>query len=209
MQNTNLPSLMNGFITSDWTGVYSGTLRVNGLGWQFIVLQTPFYWDGVSNLLVEICFSNTNYSHGTYVQGTQVSAMEYFLGYSDTLGLACTSYRPPWGSSTRPNACFQILPSVGIISNSNNIPTVYKLSQNYPNPFNPATKINYQIPVKGYVSLKIYDMLGRVVKELVNEIKSQGFYTVDYDASGLSSGIYLYRLECNGYIETKKMVMIK
>jgi len=209
MQNTNLSSLTNGFITSDWTGVYSGTYKVNGMGWQFINLQTPFYWDGVSNLLVEICFSNTNYSHGSYVQGTAVSAMDYYMGYDDILGLACTTYKTPWGSSYRPNTCFQIISVIGIANNSNNIPTVYKLSQNYPNPFNPVTKINYQIPVKGYVSLKIYDILGREVKELVNEIKSQGFYTIDYDASGLSSGIYLYRLECNGYTETRKMLMIK
>jgi hypothetical protein len=63
--------------------------------------------------------------------------------------------------------------------------------------------------VQGYVSLRIYDVLGRQIKELVNEIKSRGTYSIDYDASGLSSGIYLYRLECNGYINTKRMILIK
>jgi hypothetical protein len=207
MQSTSLTSLTNGFISSGWLTMYSGTFAVTGPGWQFITLQTPFYWDGESNILIDVCFNNTTYSVGSLVMGTTVPSMEYYAGhYNDTL--ACTSYENPYGSSERPNVCFNLVPISGTVNNTNN-PTMYKLSQNYPNPFNPVTKIKYDIPRKGFVSLKIYDILGRVVKELVNEIKSQGSYVIDYNASGLSSGVYLYRLECNGYIETKRMILLK
>jgi hypothetical protein len=208
MQNTTLSSLTNGFITSDWTTLYSGSYTVSGTGWQFINLQTPFNWDGESNLLIDICFNNAASSSGTLVQGTPSPGMEYYAyHYNDTV--ACTSYQNPLGNNERPNVCFYILPLIGVINNSNNIPNIYKLSQNYPNPFNPVTKIRYDIPKKGFVTLKVYDILGRMVKELVNETKSQGSFLIDYDASALSSGIYLYRLECNGYVDTKRMILLK
>ena len=94
-------------------------------------------------------------------------------------------------------------------NNSGYYPSSFKLAQNYPNPFNPVTRINYEIPKQGFVSLKIYDILGREVKNLVNEMKSIGSYSVDFSADGLTSGIYLYRMECNGYSETKRMVLLK
>jgi len=90
-----------------------------------------------------------------------------------------------------------------------NLPKVYKLSQNYPNPFNPVTKINYELPSDGKVKLIIYDILGREVKSLVNEFKSAGRYTVEFNGSYLSSGIYFYRIEIGNFKQVKKMVLIK
>lgn len=89
------------------------------------------------------------------------------------------------------------------------IPADYKLSQNYPNPFNPVTKINYALPKSGFVTLKVYDMLGREVVNLINENKTAGNYSVDFNASSLSSGAYFYRLEVNGFVDTKKMMLLK
>ncbi|MFZ4589996.1 MAG: T9SS type A sorting domain-containing protein [Ignavibacteria bacterium] len=94
-------------------------------------------------------------------------------------------------------------------NNGNTIPQTYSLSQNYPNPFNPVTKINYALPKSGLVTLKIYDVLGREVVNLVNENKAAGSYSVDFNASNLTSGVYFYRIEVNGYIDTKKMTLIK
>ncbi len=71
--------------------------------------------------------------------------------------------------------------------------TTYALSQNYPNPFNPSTIINYQIPEDGLVTLKIYDVLGREIKTLVNEQKTTGRYEVKFNASTLASGVYIYQ----------------
>jgi hypothetical protein len=89
------------------------------------------------------------------------------------------------------------------------IPKSYNLSQNYPNPFNPVTKISFDIPKNGLVTLKIYDVLGKEVKSLVNEVKSAGKYIVDFDGTSFSSGTYFYRLESNGFVSTKKMLLIK
>jgi outer membrane protein assembly factor BamB len=89
------------------------------------------------------------------------------------------------------------------------IPTDYSLSQNYPNPFNPSTKIEFKIPESGLVNLKIYDLLGREVKTLVNEEMQTGIYKIDFDASGLASGIYFYTLNAGGFNSTKKMVLLK
>ena len=85
----------------------------------------------------------------------------------------------------------------------------FSLGQNYPNPFNPSTKIKYSIPALGFVNLKVYDMLGNEVATLVNEEKPAGGYAVEFDASGLSSGIYFYKLQAGNYLDTKKMLMLK
>jgi hypothetical protein len=90
----------------------------------------------------------------------------------------------------------------GIIDN-------YTLEQNYPNPFNPSTKIVFQIPEPGNVSLKIYDMLGNEVVSLLNEEKQPGKYEIEFNASHLSSGIYFYTLRSGTFINTKKMILIK
>ena len=87
--------------------------------------------------------------------------------------------------------------------------TTYELKQNYPNPFNPVTNIQYQIVNQGMVSLKVYDMLGREVKTLVNEIKSPGKYIVSFDASSLSSGVYFYKISAGEFSDVKRMVLIK
>jgi hypothetical protein len=89
------------------------------------------------------------------------------------------------------------------------IPAKFNLKQNYPNPFNPTTKIDYEIPEKGFVTLTIYDILGRELAVLVNEIKDAGFYTVDFNAGKLNSGIYIYRLTVNGVSSIKKMMVMK
>ncbi len=85
----------------------------------------------------------------------------------------------------------------------------FNLSQNYPNPFNPSTTISYSIPKQTHVSLKVYDVLGKEVAELVNEEMSTGSYKVDFDAANLSSGIYFYTLRANEYYSSRKMLLIK
>jgi hypothetical protein len=89
------------------------------------------------------------------------------------------------------------------------IPSIFTLSQNYPNPFNPITTINYQIPSAGHVSLKVYDILGREITTLVNEEKTAGNYEIKFNGSGLSSGVYFYRLQSGLFSETKKFMLLK
>jgi len=85
----------------------------------------------------------------------------------------------------------------------------YQLSANYPNPFNPATNIRYSIPKESYVSIIIYDILGREVARLVQEVKLRGEYTVAWDATKVTSGVYYYRLVSGNYMQTRKMVLMK
>ncbi len=89
------------------------------------------------------------------------------------------------------------------------VPSDFAMSQNYPNPFNPSTKIDYDIPVDGNVAIILYDMSGKEVTRLVNEFKSAGYYTLNFNASNLSSGMYFYRLSTSDFTATKKMVLVK
>ena len=89
------------------------------------------------------------------------------------------------------------------------LPLSYGLSQNYPNPFNPVTKINYEIPKEGKVKLMIYDVLGREVKTLVNEVKQAGKYTVEFNGHNYASGVYFYKIEVGKFTEVKRMVLVK
>jgi hypothetical protein len=85
----------------------------------------------------------------------------------------------------------------------------YSLDQNYPNPFNPATTIKYQIPSTSRVTLTVFDILGREVATLVNEVQDAGFKSVQWEAGGVASGVYLYRLQAGSYVSTRKLVLMK
>jgi hypothetical protein len=87
--------------------------------------------------------------------------------------------------------------------------TSYELNQNYPNPFNPTTTIKYQIPKAGMVTLKVYDILGKEVASLIDEFKNQGRYSINFNASKLASGVYIYQIKSNDYVSSKKMMLIK
>lgn len=98
---------------------------------------------------------------------------------------------------------------VGIQQISTEIPNVFRLEQNYPNPFNPSTKINFALPKSTYVSLKVFDVTGREVADLINGNLNAGVYEFDFNASKLNSGIYFYRMNAGSFSETKRMMLIK
>jgi hypothetical protein len=95
------------------------------------------------------------------------------------------------------------------VSDEDNVITSFDLLQNYPNPFNPETKITYRVPQTGAVKIKVYDMLGKEVKVLVNEEKTAGEHSVTFNADGLASGIYIYRMESGSYYSAKKLLLLK
>ena len=102
--------------------------------------------------------------------------------------------------------------STGIVTRideKSGVPSSFTLFQNYPNPFNPTTVINYQLSVNSDVTLKVYDILGRLVNTLIEERQTAGAHSVTFNASSLSSGVYFYRLAAGSYVETKKMILIK
>ncbi|MCU0373059.1 MAG: T9SS type A sorting domain-containing protein [Ignavibacteria bacterium] len=160
----------------------------NGV-FQNEVSQTPF------NFTAGTGFSVGGYSSSAGLEG-KMDEFRFYKRALDSAEIANT-----WNAN------------LGVITGINpvalNTPDKYSLSQNYPNPFNPVTKINFALPKSGLVTLKVYDMLGREVSTLVNEVKTAGSYTVNFNASNFSSGAYFYRLESNGFIDTKKMMVIK
>jgi hypothetical protein len=99
--------------------------------------------------------------------------------------------------------------TTGVAHDNGNGPASYSLSQNYPNPCNPNSDIRYQISEFRNVRLAVYDLLGREVALLVNEMKPAGMYEVRFDASGLASGVYIYRLTAGSFVETRKMIVLR
>ena len=103
--------------------------------------------------------------------------------------------------------------TVSVQNQGGETPKDFELYPNYPNPFNPTTKIRYELPLDGFVSLNVFDLTGRLVSILVNKKQSAGCYSLDFDASGLPSGVYLYRIEYEAYnknfVKTRKMLLLK
>jgi hypothetical protein len=102
---------------------------------------------------------------------------------------------------------------VGLLSVSSEtemgVPTKLELSQNYPNPFNPSTNIQFALPEAAQVRLEVYNTLGQKVATVVDGMRSAGYHSVSFDASALSSGVYLYVITTPGHMETRKMMLIK
>ncbi|MBS1553025.1 MAG: choice-of-anchor D domain-containing protein [Bacteroidetes bacterium] len=145
------------------------------------------------------------YNFGTVTTNTveQVSALKSIDGNVSTEFLG--------GSRTGKLICFSGGPNgvIGINNISGTVPEKFSLEQNYPNPFNPVTHLEFGISHPGFVSLKVFDVLGKEVAVLVNEKLSPGIYKAEFDGSSLSSGIYFYKLEAGSFIETKRMILLK
>jgi hypothetical protein len=115
-------------------------------------------------------------------------------------------HRWDWKTSTIIDITAQIL--TGVLSQDLEIPREFSLSQNYPNPFNPSTTIEFALPKSAFVTLRVYDVLGRQVGELVNEKLAPGNYKTQWNASGLASGVYFYRLQAGEFVQTRKLLLL-
>ena len=113
-------------------------------------------------------------------------------GFEDVQGLAYTTTGEPLSAD-----------------GENNVPKEFTLKQNYPNPFNPTTKIDFVLPEKSFVDLKVYNILGKEIKTLVYDEKPAGYYEIEFNAEGLPSGVYLYKIKAGQFSETKKMLLLK
>jgi hypothetical protein len=114
---------------------------------------------------------------------------------------------PPNGREIHPILSFSLVTNVN--TNSNEVPSEYKLYQNFPNPFNPSTNIKFALTKSGLVKLEIFDALGKEMAVLVNEKLNAGTYSVDWNALQNPSGVYFYRIETDNYTNTKRMLLIK
>lgn len=134
---------------------------------------------------------------------TQGYPVKYNLRYTNSTLLTAAKGNPLGDLTWYPEI------TVGVKAVSNSVPSKFNLEQNYPNPFNPTTNIRYSITKPGQVSLKIYNVLGQQVATLVNQEQKAGQYVVNFDASKLASGIYMYTLQSEGVSLTKKMMLLK
>ena len=168
--------------------------------------QVRAYKNGVLSVTVNQTPFNLATGTGFRVGGYSTSAglngkMDEFRVYKRKLDTAEIS--ATWNQDI---ACQYVL---GINQNNNQIPEAFSLSQNYPNPFNPATTIEFDIPKGSNIKLIVYDILGREVEVLVSGYLVAGNYVVDFDASNLASGVYMYKLVADGFTDTKRMLLIK
>jgi hypothetical protein len=136
------------------------------------------------------------------------SAASYSMFLSRSYENGVSTYPPESGNRTIMYAA-QYSFSTTEVENTNVAPEGYSLSQNYPNPFNPTTTIRYQLPTATRVTLKVYDVLGREVRTLVDEVQGSGFKSVEFDASGFASGVYFYRLQTATFSQTTKMIILQ
>jgi hypothetical protein len=192
-------TLVNVFLSSDngntWQCINTGLVGyVQSLTWinddlfagttdgVFRLMSGDSTWSGVNDGL-------TNYS---------VKALTGHGDYLFLIGDGSTIWRRP------------ILEITGIVSDgTHHIPKKFSMNQNYPNPFNPSTTISYQLPKQSHVSLNIFDILGRQVMTLVNEVEQPGYKSIKFDASILPTGVYFYRLTSDSYVETKKLLLVR
>ena len=98
---------------------------------------------------------------------------------------------------------------IGITNLNTGVPKVYSLHQNYPNPFNPSTKIKFDIPAQGHVTIKLYDILGNEVATLLDAEQNPGYYAAEFNASSYASGVYFYKMETPSFTSVKRMVLVK
>ena len=183
---------------SSWTEINSGL--TNLIVFDFAVV--PNVNDGADIFVstgngVFVCKNDTTWnavSEGlpnTYARALAVKGTDLYVGTDSGL------YRRPLSEIT------------AVSQNAKPLPVRFLLNQNYPNPFNPSTIITYQLPTSGNVVLRVYDVLGRQVRSLVNERQTAGFHSITFIPGDLASGVYFYTLQTGVYHSTKKLVMMK
>ncbi len=161
---------------------------------------------GVNNT-IEI-FTDENNQGRFYLGSTQSdSAGNFTFILPDTMPKF--SYITATATDTSGNTSGFSQPSVINSVTDHSIPEAFKLYQNFPNPFNPVTRINYSLPLTSFVTLRVYDILGKEVATLVNEEKPGGNYEINFDAGNLSSGVYFYRMMAGSFIYTKKFILLR
>lgn len=148
-------------------------------------------WDGVNPPTNAVLFDSP---HSIVSFGTDAAKNIYYIHYNSTAGKIYKIIDPSFN---------------GITTIGNEIPAEFSLKQNYPNPFNPETKIRFDVAVSSHVKLTVYDVTGKIAASLVDNDLPPAGYEISFDGSGLSSGMYFYKLETAGFTEVKKMILIK
>lgn len=169
------------------TGVSFALRGVAGTGYQWIGTQSNIY-------------RSTNNGASWTSQFTTANAIYGLTFYSQGLGWTCTATGKIYK---------YVDPNFTGVGNNNQTPKDFALGQNYPNPFNPSTTINYTIPQASNVTIKVYDLLGHEVMNLVDGFKTAGNHSTFVDASNLASGVYVYKMNAGDFSDVKRMTLVK
>jgi len=164
--------------------------------WRYLIYRNTTNNPGTASLIDSTLHPDTMYTNTGLTNGT---TYYFWVRCKDRFCSPRTS-----GFSN----VLTIVPT-GIQSNTNEIPRVYALYQNFPNPFNPVTNISFDLPKVSFTKMTIYDILGKEVAVIVNEILQPGKYKVDWYAGNLASGIYFYKIEAGSFVDRKKMIVVK
>ncbi|MBK8552274.1 MAG: T9SS type A sorting domain-containing protein [Ignavibacteria bacterium] len=222
---TNWTAVNNGLTQRYiWSLAVSGTNLFAGTegGGVYISANNGTSWTSVSNGLPvqtvnALAASETNIFAGTYPgvylstnNGTNwIIKNQGFNPSPQVLALLVSNNYIFAGTIAQSVSRRSYAEVIGIQNIGTEIPTNYSLSQNYPNPFNPVTNLKFGISDLGFVSLKIFDLLGKEVVTLVNDKLNPGTYRVEFDAGSLTSGVYFYRLTSGDFTDTKRMLLVK
>jgi photosystem II stability/assembly factor-like uncharacterized protein len=182
---------------ASWTAVTSPTTNpITGMSY---ISGTNFAWIGAASIPYKSTNNGTSWSSQTVypISGTigHLAFVDTSYGWGVTSNGEVIRYRPAGANA------------VG--EDKSGKPQSFTLEQNYPNPFNPTTRVTFSIGTHGHTSLRVFDLLGREVAVLVNEVKQAGTYSISFNASALPSGVYFYKLTSGSFAQTKRMVLIK
>lgn len=204
---------VDGSYTTRWSSAFSDPqfLRID-LGEVKHFNEIKIYWETAygKDYTIDVSSDGNNWNNiVNQVNGS--GGVEKWIVNTDAryIRLTGTKRGTEWGYSIYEFEVFNIDSISSSTDKSNIYPNEFNLEQNYPNPFNPVTTINWQSPVNSWQTLKVYDILGREVATLVDEYKSAGKHSVEFNASSLSSGIYFYRLMAAKFSDVKKFVLLK
>jgi hypothetical protein len=183
------------------TSITNEMIFLNGsgglAGFAFVGL---IYWNAAKTLMHNVI--ENIFNENKPALGNLISLPEFntgtFYHFKKSLNL--------WGD---PSIVLKYSTTTSVNNDISTVPNEYLLSQNYPNPFNPVTTIKYSIPQRSKVTLKVYDIIGKEISTLVNEEKPAAIYEAEFNASGLSSGVYFFQLNAGSFISTKKMILLR
>lgn len=187
-----------------------GVLRStdNGISWENVLPSVVAGWFAVNSEGHIFLSTYNSYVYRSVDGGSTWQQLRTGMTTSSTLGIAVNDSGVVFVGTLNGQVYRSAQPTVSMVDHSEH-PREFVLYQNYPNPFNPSTTIRFTIPNSRFTSLIIYNLLGQQVATLVNEMKQAGQYEVKWDAEGLASGVYLYRLEAGEFRETKRMVLMR
>ncbi|MBI5402845.1 MAG: T9SS type A sorting domain-containing protein [Ignavibacteriae bacterium] len=198
------------------TSNHPGLILTTNSGTNWVVVTNPYSGYNIAG----ICYMNSAWFIANGFQspcGISISSNDgatWTTSYTSPVSLSCMSKSRSgstiWAVGANGGISRYGTPIIGINSNSTELPSDFALKQNYPNPFNPTTNIKYQVANNKFITLKVFDILGKEVAVLVNQKRNAGEYEVIFDGENLSSGMYYYVLYADGKkIDTKKMLMVK